>query len=79
MVYLDVTLLYLTYSMVNAYKVYSAVSYFYNWKYLSIQKYAERQNTFAYTQYIIIIVMRAKQHKRIPLGVRLKMPGLFPL
>ena len=27
MMYLDVTLLYLTYSMVNAYKVYSAVSY----------------------------------------------------
>ena len=46
-------------------------------KYFSIQKYAERQNTFAYTQYIIIIVMRAKQHKRIPLGVRLKMPGLL--
>ena len=23
--------------------------------------------------------MRAKQHKRIPFGVRLKMPGLFPL
>ena len=46
-------------------------------KYFSIQKYAEKQNTFAYTQYIIIIVMRAKQHKRIPLGVRLKMPGLL--